>query len=478
MHVTPLRTGRAGRMLARGLAAAAVVTAATTSLTAAAAAPAHPQARAASPGTAQAAASQAAGTPAAGQAGAGFTAPLAAQLGISPACDTPAPRQAQCMALVDSSVHWTGKAWTVGAAPATRPRTAPSDTVASPAVAVPEPFMAADLQSAYHLPSSLLGSRQTIAIVDAGDDPTAADDLNQYRQANSLPACDANFPCFEKVNQQGQPCGASGDQACPQVVEGWPVEESLDLDMTSAICPNCKVILVEASSADNSDLFAAEDAAAGLGVNVISNSWGEPEYYGEAADCSHFDHPGIAITFSSGDSGFAARFPAVCSGVTAVGGTTLYQDTNSRGWSENPWSGDGVSATGGGCSADIPKPAWQQDPLCGMRTTTDVSAVADPTSPVAIYDTFGGVGGWAAVGGTSAASPVIAGVYALAGNTSSIGPGASWIYAHHTDLFDVTSGFEGTPGANGDCGGSYLCTAGPGYDSPTGWGTPDGIGAF
>jgi subtilase family serine protease len=372
-----------------------------------------------------------------------------AQVTFRHACPAPSGHTMTCLALIDS---------TAAGRPLTRAQAA-TDGLA--------PYLAGDLQSAYQLPSALLGERQTIAIVDAYDDPNAETDLAAYRSANDLPACTTANGCFEKVNQEGQP------GSYPRANASWAVEESLDLDMASAICPNCKITLVEANDADQtgSNLETAENEAAALGANVISNSWGSSEYNGEAADCTtYFSHPGVAITVASGDSGFGAEYPATCAGVTAVGGTTLYQDTSQRGWGETAWSD-----TGSGCSAYIPKPAWQHDALCGMRTDNDTAAVADPATPVAFYDTYG-EGGWVAVGGTSVASPLIAGVYALAGNTATIGPGASWIYAHHRDLYDVTSGSNVGPGFS--CGGSYLCTAKKGYDGPTGWGTPHGIGAF
>jgi hypothetical protein len=425
-------------------------------------------------GAAVPAAAAAGHTSARSQASAGADSPVApaatavavSQLAPEPACGQAPPLAAACLAIVDTGLHWTGSSWTTGPAPAELPKTAPADTTAG--TAAPAPFMAADLQSAYKLPSSLLGSRQTIAIVDAYDDPSAASDLTAYRAANNLPACDASFPCFEKVNQDGQ----QGNY--PQADADWAVEESLDLDMTSAICPNCKLILVEADDNTLANLAAAEDEAASLGANVISNSYGGAEYYGESAVASAYDHPGIAITASSGDDGFGVNIPSAFATVTAVGGTSLYPDPGtSRGWAEAAWQ-----YSGSGCSAYTPKPAWQHDPLCGTRTTADVSAVADPDTPVAVYDS--GHGGWIAVGGTSAASPIIAGVYALAGNAASAGPGARYAYAHRQHLFDVAAGvpFIASGASNGDCGGSYLCTAGPGYDGPTGLGTPDGTGAF
>jgi Subtilase family len=408
----------------------------------------------------------------------------AGRLDPQPACGQAAPSSASCLAIVDTGLHWTGQAWTTGPAPVTRPRTAPPDTLpaagpASTLPTAPAPYMAASLQSAYKLRSSLLGAKQTIAVVDAYDNPDAAADLAVYRKANKLPACTKAFPCFEKVNQQGQ------QGHYPVADASWAVEESLDVDMASAICPNCHIILVEADDSTLANLATAEDEAAKLGATVISNSYGGTEYAGESALAPAYDHPGIAITASSGDEGFGVKIPSAFGTVTAAGGTSLYPDPgSSRGWAETAWQ-----YAGSGCSAYTAQPAWQDSPgrkdtlrhdsLCGTRTTADVSAVADPDTPVAVYDS--GDGGWLAAGGTSVASPVIAGVYALAGNAATIGPGASHVYAHPKNLFGVTSGLPFTTasgGANGDCGGSYLCTAGPGYDGPTGLGTPDGTGAF
>jgi len=397
-------------------------------------------------------------------------------LGPQPACDTAWLGRAACQSIVDTALNWTGRAWMIGPAPASRPRTAPPAVTgpppagaAGPGLAVPPPFMAADLQSAYRLPSRLLGGRQVIAIVDAYDDPSAASDLAAYRAANHLPACDAAFPCFTKVNQSGQ----QGDY--PPANSGWALEESLDLDMASAVCPSCRIVLVESNDNSFANLAAAEDEAARLGADVISNSYAGSEAAAETGLAAAYDHRGIAITVSSGDAGFGAAVPAAFATVTAVGGTTLWRSATARGWSEAAWQ-----YAGSGCSSYIPKPAWQHDRDCGTRTIADVAAVADPDTPVAVYDSYG-QHGWLAVGGTSVSAPLIAGVYALAGNTASIGPGASWTYAHQRDLTDVTADpalANVAPAADGVCGGSYLCTAGPGYDGPTGLGTPDGIGAF
>jgi subtilase family serine protease len=308
-----------------------------------------------------------------------------------------------------------------------------------PGPAPPAGLWPADLRSAYKLnpPTGVPGSGPTIAIVDAFDDPNAEADLAVYRNQFGLGSCTTANGCFKKVNQNGV------QGAYPRSDAGWAQEISLDLDMASAICPNCKILLVEAAT--------------------ISNSYGGAEFAGEDAYESHYNHPGVTV--SSGDNGFGAEFPASSRFVTAVGGTSLRRDTSARGWSESAWSG-----SGSGCSAYIAKPAWQTDAGCARRTVADVSAVADPATGVAVYDSFRTTG-WLVFGGTSASAPIVAGVYALAGNTASTVAG-SYPYGHAGALFDVTSG------SNGSCGGSYLCTGLPGYDGPTGLGTPNGTGAF
>ncbi|HEV2371872.1 MAG TPA: S8 family serine peptidase [Streptosporangiaceae bacterium] len=331
---------------------------------------------------------------------------------------------------------------------------------ASAAASGLHPYTAADLQAAYRLPSVTTSEHQTIALVDAYDDPNATADLTVYRKANHLPPCTVATGCLRKVNQQGQ------QGSYPRPDQGWALEESLDLDMASAVCPHCAILLVEARNNALRNLGAAADTAVRLGANVISNSYEAPEAQGYTVFARHYDHPGVVITAASGDSGFGvAAVPAAYATVVAVGGTTLYRSTSKRGWSETAWTG-----SGSGCSAYVAKPSWQHDPLCGMRTVADVAAVADPATPVNVYDSYNYTG-WDDVGGTSVASPLVAGVFALAHNASSITPGP-YLYAHHGDLFDVTAG------SNGFCGGGYLCRAGKGYDGPTGWGTPDGVGAF
>lgn len=323
----------------------------------------------------------------------------------------------------------------------------------------PAGYNPADIQAAYALAAAAgtAGGTQTVAIVDAYDDPNAESDLATYRAQFGLPACTTANACFRKVNQ-------SGGTKAPRADSGWAQEISLDLDMVSAVCPKCHVLLVEASSSRFGDLLAAEDYATSH-ATVVSNSWGGSEFSGETSTSydGHFNRA-LPITVSSGDNGYGAEFPASSRYVTAVGGTSLTRSATARGFTETAWSG-----AGSGCSAYESKPAWQTDAGCTRRTVADVSAVADPNTGVSVYDSFR-TGGWLVFGGTSVSAPVVASVYALAGNGATASPG--YPYGHVSSLFDVASG------ANGTCSVAYLCTAAPGYDGPTGLGTPNGIGGF
>lgn len=317
----------------------------------------------------------------------------------------------------------------------------------------------ATLQKAYNLPSATAGTGQTAAIVDAFDDPNAETDLATYRSQFGLAACTTANGCFKKVNETG---GATP----PTANASWGVEISLDLDMVSAACPNCHILLVEANSASTQDLATSVNTAASLGANEISNSYGGAESATETQFAADYNHPGVIITASAGDNGFGAQVPAAYNTVVAVGGTTLTaSNATTRGFTETAWTG-----TGSGCSAFISKPTWQKDTGCANRTIGDVAAVADPNTGVSVFDSFQTTTSWIVVGGTSASSPLIAGTYALAGNAATTNA-ASSLYANTGDLNDVTSG------SNGTCG-TYLCMAGVGYDGPTGNGTPNGVGAF
>ena len=341
----------------------------------------------------------------------------------------------------------------------------------------------AQFHGAYGLPTAA-PSAQTIAIVDAYDDPSIVRDLNTYSCYYRLADCPtgtqsaATGSFFTKVNQSGSASGPF-----PSKNAGWALEIALDVETAHEICQTCKVVLVEANSSYGSDLDAAEDTAARLGATEISNSWGtSSEYAGEVAEnTAHFNRPGIAITVSSGDNGYGAfGFPAASPNVVTVGGTTLNvtkQPDGSYAYAgETTWSG-----SGSGCSTTLPAQAWQislsnwAQTGCGAnRGVADVAADADPNTGAAVYDTtrYQGRSGWFRVGGTSLSSPLVAGVYALAGNASSQSYPASIAYSNPSALHDVTSG-----PATGGCG-TIMCSAAAGYDGPTGLGSPAGLGGF
>jgi len=331
----------------------------------------------------------------------------------------------------------------------------------------PAGYGPAQFRTAYNLPGAA-PSAQTIAIVDAYDSPTVASDLNAYSSAYGLPQCTSANPCFKKVNQNG----VAGSY--PRKDAGWGLEIALDVEIAHAICPNCKILLVEASSNSLSNLAAAVNTAARLGATQISNSYGGGEYSGESG-VTAYNHPGIAITASSGDSGYGSSFPAADPHVVAVGGTTLTLGAGDAWAGESVWSG-----AGSGCSSYLAAQTWQSSLSnwsltgCGTkRGIADVAADADPATGAAVYDTttYQGRSGWFKVGGTSLSSPLIAGVYALAGNAASASYPASLAYANPAALHDVTSG------SNGSCT-TVMCKGAAGYDGPTGLGTPNGVGGF
>jgi subtilase family serine protease len=308
-----------------------------------------------------------------------------------------------------------------------------------------------DLQAAYNLPSSSNGSGQIVAIVDAYDDPNVTSDLAAYRSYFGLPPAN-----FMKYNQRGQ------QSNYPAAKAEWGLEIDLDVEMVSAVCPNCTIYLIEAD--DGNNLGTAEREAVKLGAHIISNSW-----FWSTVPESDFQSQGVVYLAASGDSGYAANKPAEFPNVVSVGGTVLAK--HGKQYKEIVWP-----FTGGGCAGDVAKPSWQHDPSCTSRMQNDVAAVA---LDVAEYDSYG-YGGWITIAGTSVATPLIAGIYGLAGNANVQHAGkAFWILTNQQrkKYLHVIS-----EGSNGDCGGSYLCAAGTRqfstYSGPTGWGTPNGIGAF
>jgi len=334
----------------------------------------------------------------------------------------------------------------------------------------PTGYGPAQFHTAYNLPtSSQAATLQTIAIVDAYDAPTIRADLTAYDQAEGipdLPTCTSptqQAACFVKVNQGGS------TSSLPRSDPGWALEISLDVEVAHAICQNCKIVLVEASNASFGNLGAAENQAAKLGANAISNSYGASESFLVRFYDSYYNHPGVAVVASSGDSGYGVGYPASSQYAVGVGGTSLHTNADGTRASESVWSG-----AGSGCSAYEPKPSWQNSAAtkCSRKAVADVAADADPNTGAAVYDStpYNGASGWFQVGGTSLASPLIAGTYALAGVYSPYP--ASLLWASPGSLFDVTTG------SNGSCSTAVWCTAGPGWDGPSGLGTPNGTGGF
>ena len=371
----------------------------------------------------------------------------------------PAPGYARCLSYVRVDVGGGNPKGYHGRYARAGEKRGPNLTIGSPSGYGPS-----DLQSMYALASlsKSNGKGMTVGLVEGGDDPTLASDLAVYRSQYGLPACTTANGCLKIVS------AGPGGQSPPD--PEWSLETSLDVDMVSAICPNCHILVVETvsagGSAETTYLDAGENLAAADGAKVISNSFGGSE---SGASDAAYNHPGIVITASSGDSGFSGGVeqPASYANVVAVGGTSTVRAANARGWSETAWSG-----AGSGCSAYVTKPSWQKD-ACVNRNVADVSANADPNTGVAVYDSTPSEGGsgWEVVGGTSESSPIVASVFALAGNTASQNA-ASGLYANAAYLNDVVGGSTGT------CTPAYECNAVAGYDGPTGLGTPNGIGAF
>ena len=333
------------------------------------------------------------------------------------------------------------------------PRGLPAGTPAS-ALAGLHP---ADLQSAYALPSGTAGAGQVVGIAIAFDNPKLEADLAVYRSTFGLPPCTTANGCFKKITPGGLLGGLlAGNQ-------GWGQESSIDVQVVSAVCPKCKIVVVEAASDSPAALLAAAKTAVANGATVVSDSYSLSEFAGEKdADYAI----GVPFVFGAGDWGAGPQWPASSTHVIAVGGTSLVRDGSARGWSETVWA-----ATGGGCSSYVAKPAWQNDTGCAKRTSNDIAAFADPNPGVSVYDSYlSNSPGWRTYGGTSVAAPIVASAIALAGNGKDLHD-ASYIYAHAGDLNPVTSGRSGT------CA-TYLCAAGDGYSAPAGNGSPNGVGAL
>ncbi|MBV9940772.1 MAG: PKD domain-containing protein [Solirubrobacterales bacterium] len=343
-------------------------------------------------------------------------------------------------------------------APARRQGALPASIAAA---SPPTPGTPAYLQQAYDLTALAQtgGAGDTVAVVDAYDDPTAEQDLATYRSTYQLPACTSANGCFRKVGQDGS-------SSLPAPDGSWEQEIALDLDAVSAVCPECHILLVEANSSSFSNLQAGMQTAAGLGANQISASWGGTS---SSVPSVFRTFSGVATVAANGDSGYAGAgqdsYPAALPGVTAAGGTSLAPAgaPSARGFGESAWSWNGLTGGASGCDLQFQRPVYQPAAGCAGRAYADLSADADPNAGLTVYDN----GAWHIVGGTSLATPLIAGYYAITGVA---GATPRWAYAAGSSLNDVVSGSSGNCAA----GIAYICNAGPGYDGPTGVGSISG----
>lgn len=315
-----------------------------------------------------------------------------------------------------------------------------------------------NLQAAYNLPSSHKGKGNIVAIVDAFDNPHVASDLAKYRSEFGLPTAH-----FYKYNQEGR------QNNYPRGSMYWGVEIDLDVEMVSAACPNCTIYLIESKNAGSNSLYAAEKTAVKLGAHIVSNSWGGA---GGSASAGAFAAPGVTYLASAGDEGYGMQDPADYPTVVSVGGTILH--FTSSHYTEVVWPD-----SGGGCSF-VAKPSWQADPDCSERTGNDVAAAA---WNAAEYDTYG-YRGWMTTAGTSVSSPLLAGVFGLTKNAAKQEGGKRFWTAPNGKraqyLHAITNG--SLIGCPAQYQNTYICSAGTNqfgtYSGPSGWGTPNGIGAF
>jgi subtilase family serine protease len=316
------------------------------------------------------------------------------------------------------------------------------------------------------------GAGQVIALVDAYDDPNAEADLGTFSTEFKLPACTTANGCFTKVMAAGTTADTTG----------WTNEIAIDIEWAHAIAPAAKILLVEAKSANNADLYAAVDLAVANGATVVSMSWGGSEASNEATTDSHFEVNHVTFVAASGDSGHGASYPAASPFVVSVGGTSLTIGSTGTWTSETAWSCNSTLAceieggSGGGLSAYEAEPAYQEGvQTTGKRGIPDVAYDADPSTGVPEYNSYNCgsdcTTGWAQYGGTSIGSPQWAALFAIANNERAAAskhrlyqPQTILYPAAEADYHDITSG------KNGSCGAQ--CTATTGYDYVTGLGSP------
>jgi PKD repeat protein len=452
---------------------------------------------------------------------------------VSRACTAPKPGDAACFALVRIPVS---------SAAADEPGVRPYETAAGALESGPAGGLTpAELASAYGYSSAAGGSGQTIAIVDAYDDPSIESDLATFDTEYGIAACTTANGCFTKVSQTGSTVSLPAADT-----SGWSVEISLDVEVAHSTCPSCKILLVEAKTPEFHNLAAAVNEAVALGATEVSNSYGGPESPLGTTEKEAYSHPGVVIAAATGDNGYydwtkadegkhlfefhkrlselpeQPNMPASIPSVIAVGGTTLDLDSAGSREDETVWNGDGPfdesyleyglaeGATGGGCSTLFIAEPWQQDAPgfaatdCGSRRlAADVSADANPYTGFDIYDSyecgeactrFKGGRDWLTIGGTSLSTPLISSLYALAGGSGGVSYPSLTLYGHlgdSSDLYDVTEGSNGfcdegglpcgadeLYGVDVDCEGTTACNAGPGFDGPSGVGAPNSLGLF
>jgi subtilase family serine protease len=456
---------------------------------------------------------------------------------VRPACPAPRPGNATCFAFVRVPMS---------SAAAAEPGVQPYAVNDGASESGPsEGLTPAQLASAYGYEPTSGGSGQTVAIVDAYNDPAIEEDLATFDAEYGIPACTKGNGCFTKVSQTGS---ATSLPAADET--GWSLEIALDVETVHSTCPNCKILLVEAENSAFTNLAAAVNEAVALGATEVSNSYGGPETELGARVAAAYNHPGVVISAASGDEGYydwtelneeraykelsgelgeelnegistpgVPNLPATFPSVVAVGGTTLNLTGEGTRESETVWNGDGPEdedggqdqgATGGGCSTLFAAEPWQQQApgyaatnCAGKRLSADVSAVANPLTGFAVYDSYDcgfyceiqGYGdGWSTIGGTSLSTPFISALYALAGGSDGVSYPSLTLYGHLGDpssAYDVTEGGNGFCDQNGfacgantsfaadvDCEGTTACNAVPGFDGPSGVGTPNGLGLF
>jgi hypothetical protein len=371
---------------------------------------------------------------------------------------------------------------------------------ANPNAAKPAGYGPADLATALHLPAG--GAAGTVSVMTFGFDPQLESDLAVYRKTYGLPACDTANGCLHIMDDKGGPALQPGlDPIAIGMSEAFTHETMLDVDMVSASCPGCSINVIQipfteidygasligqpgtiADGFANAVHTAAAHQSSAVTTSFFISTGNQADYLLHGAPATAFDHPGMALVGASGDNGYQGTsqvWPAELPTVTAVGGVAL--TTGSNGDTVQAWS-DSQSGCAAGVAPATGQPANVAADCKGTRAIADVSAVA---TDLASYDTYYPTGvsvlagiqpGWTQLQGTSAASPYIAGLYARGGNLTGV-HGPNTLYSAPADsITNVTTGSNSTKGCAEFA--AAVCTAGPGWNGPTGVGIPNGLGAF